>query len=331
MGFIHDRELTGTSDLSVCSLVTRGRSGRVFTGSQQLRAPGGQEAWCSPFIWSGSRGTRGSVPTEEARVPAVDLGWGLPGTKGGREPCGSFLVPRGPAGVGSEGGRGRSRRRMSVLPRHQGPGTAGGGGGRGRPHVHGRLPADGIDSLGPQLIRCQQRPQGCYRLVEKGFTQTTKTRFTPPAPGPRLYGSPVPVGRGEWEALARGLEVGSGRSAALGSPPGSDRAGWRVRGPGNRAIRGAWPGLEGAGSAAQALPTLGAGLWPGRPHRPALGDGEPGWLPAQSQFRGNPRPTRLLQSLQGPPISLPLPAEGSHGALLPRADSSGTSGPAPDT
>lgn len=38
--------------------------------------------------------------------------------------------------------------------------------------------------------------------------------------------------------------------------------------------------LGGGGSAAQALPTLGAGLWPRWPHHPALRDGEPVWLPA---------------------------------------------------
>ena len=42
-----------------------------------------------------------------------------------------------------------------------------------------------------------------------------------------------------------------------------------------------------------------------------------GSLP-MSQFRGNPRPTQHLQRLQGLLSSLPVPAEGGHGALRPR-------------
>lgn len=70
VGFIHDHELTGTSDLSVCSLVSRGRSGS-FHGIPTAQGPGRSGSTVlalHPFRWSGSCGTRGSVPTEEARV-----------------------------------------------------------------------------------------------------------------------------------------------------------------------------------------------------------------------------------------------------------------------
>lgn len=83
------------------------------------------------------------------------------------------------------------------------------------------------------------------------------------------------MGRGQQEALARGPDVGSGRSAVLGSPPGPElcwptgQGAWEQE----RQRCAAWPGRDGA---ARAPPTSGVG--PRWPHRPALGDGQPVWL-----------------------------------------------------
>lgn len=107
-----------------------------------------------------------------------------------------------------------------------------------------------VTPWGPSSTTRQQGPWWC--LVEKGFNG----RRTPESPHlPRVLGDTAKlcscagtaVGRGQREALARGPEVGSGRSAALGSPPGSELRWPAVRGPGNRGVSGArsalaWPG-----------------------------------------------------------------------------------------
>lgn len=103
-------------------------------------------------------------------------------------------------------------------------------------------------------------------------------------------------------------------------------AGRRVRGPGNRSVRGARPGL--AGMVPRGPPLRRVWGPDGRIVLPSETDSQSGSGPT-SRFRGNPQPTRHLQSPQGTPFSLPVPAEGRLAALLPRADPSGASGPVP--
>lgn len=272
--------------------------------------------------------------TEEARVPAAHLERALSGTTGAAHRVVRSWCPKVWRGLRSGEGLAYGTHVCPATP----SGAQDCGWGRwprlGPMYTAASLLITATPS-GPQLMRRQQGSRGCYQLIEEGFTWTTKARFSPPALGPRLYGSPVPmghrepVGQGEWEALARGLEVRSGRSAALGSPPGPE--------PRWLASQGAWEqgrqrcaARPGGGRAKfRPFPHWVRGCGPdGHVVWPLETESQSGSLPT-SQFRGNPRPTRLLKHLQGPPFSLPVPAEGSRGALLPWEDSSGTSEPTP--
>lgn len=201
--------------------------------------------------------------------------------------------------------------RTSVLPRCQGPGRVGRGDGGAWPHVCGAssLLMTATPS-GPQLLRRQQGPQGVISSLRKGgqkLTPSTRPRPVLGYTGHLCLSGEVPGGVwGRWEAVGQ-LQA----NRAQGSDPG----GTGGLGTGHRGVRGpAWRGrvqsrpfshwVQGWGLDSHLVLAL-------KTESPS------GSLPT-SQFRGNPRPTQHLQRLQGLLSSLPIPAEGGHGALRPR-------------
>ena len=147
-------------------------------------------------------------------------------------------------------------------------------------------------------------------LVEKGGV---KNGLHLPDPRPVLGytghlcpSGEVPGGWGRREAVGQ-LQA----DRAQGSGP----DGTGGLGTGHRGVRGpAWHGRV------QSRPfSHGAQGWGPDGHLVlALKTESPSGSLPTSQFRGNPRPTQHLQRLQRLLSSLPIPAEGGHGALRPR-------------